>query len=230
MPLLRDRGLAQHAECFTVAAQRRIFTYFTICATSLEFITDGPSLASASGVVLVGLLTSERENPAFSSLPASAAGRRQWLPRGGLLVTLGYSGGAVPDLHRCSLFVGHPSVGTRPPTHVEPSSLPGPSEKATPTRAVWADFATTAAVRGYSPFDTPGVFDPCGRLIGGGLCGGWPRRCVPATCGLRSGHCVGTRLRAATDYWLRASRSTVDRSGCFQDEGQGNGDKGIRGN
>ena len=56
--------------CFTVAAQRRIFTCFTIRAKWLEYITNGPSLAGASGAVLVGLLTCERENPAFSSSPA----------------------------------------------------------------------------------------------------------------------------------------------------------------
>ena len=89
----------------------------------------------------------------------------------GSLVTPAYSGGAVPDLHRCSLFVERPSVGARPPTHVERFSLAGPSEKATPTRAVWADFATTATVRGYSPFDRPRGFDPCGRVIGGDCAG-----------------------------------------------------------
>ena len=87
----------------------------------------------------------------------------------GSLVTPAYSGGAVPDLHRCSLFVGCPSVGARPPTHVERFSVAVPSEKATPRRAVRADFATTAAARGYGAFDAPGGSDPCGRVIGGEL-------------------------------------------------------------
>ena len=70
VPHVANRGLAQHARCFTVAAQRRVFTCFTIRAKSLEYVTDGPSLAGASGAVLVGLLTCEREDPAFSSSPA----------------------------------------------------------------------------------------------------------------------------------------------------------------
>lgn len=67
--------------------------------------------------VLVGLLTSASEVPAFSSPPGSAVSEslatmavgKEWdLPMHG------HSGGAVPDLHRCSLFVEHPG---RMPNH-----------------------------------------------------------------------------------------------------------------
>jgi len=68
----------------------------------------------------VGLLTSELEKTAFSS-PGGIngwAGTRQWLKRLFLSVTFGYSGGAVPEFHRSSLFVDLLQVErNRPPMH-----------------------------------------------------------------------------------------------------------------
>lgn len=60
---------------------------------------------------LVGLLTSASEVPAFSSRESS---QQRLIPydngrqKGGTSHMHGHSGGAVPDLHRCSLFVGYP--------------------------------------------------------------------------------------------------------------------------
>ena len=62
---------------------------------------------------LVGLLTPEQRNwLAFSSSRCEtryAVFTRQWL-ESAVLKKLGYSGGAVPELHRSSLFVGLPKV------------------------------------------------------------------------------------------------------------------------
>lgn len=59
---------------------------------------------------LVGLLTSASEVPAFSSRQAQTnnAHHDNGHKEGGTSHIHGYSGGAVPDLHRSSLFVGYP--------------------------------------------------------------------------------------------------------------------------
>ena len=73
---------------------------------------------------LVGLLTPELENPGPSrrgTLPArnfSGDDATMAIVRRGFSQTLGYSGGAVPELHRSSLFRRPPKAcGDRPPTH-----------------------------------------------------------------------------------------------------------------
>jgi len=65
---------------------------------------------------LVGLLTSASEVPAFSSRQAQTnnAHHDNGHKEGGTSHIHGYSGGAVPDLHRSSLFVERPG---RTPDH-----------------------------------------------------------------------------------------------------------------
>lgn len=80
--------------------------------------------------MLVGLLTSELEQrPAFSSLRAWKAASdngKEWTR----LMALGYSGGAVPELHRSSLFAGRQAC--RPATNTLLKTISDPMGGAKP--------------------------------------------------------------------------------------------------
>lgn len=72
-------------------------------------------------LALVGLLTSEPGGrPAFSLGRGGQA--QQWPRRMGAPLPLGHSGGAIPDLHRSSLFVGRVRACGQPPTPDSTSS------------------------------------------------------------------------------------------------------------
>jgi hypothetical protein len=80
--------------------------------TNRQFRGRCPSLR-ATGNALVGLLAPEFEfGPAFSPQGIAAMAPKESAE----LFTLGYSGGAAPELHRRSLFVG-PSHKKRPTTN-----------------------------------------------------------------------------------------------------------------
>ena len=67
-----------------------------------------------AGNALVGLLAPEfRPTRPSHHAQRTAMAKQKWVA----LITLGYSGGAAPDLHRCSLFVGRFNGNNRPPTH-----------------------------------------------------------------------------------------------------------------
>jgi hypothetical protein len=77
--------------------------------------------AHTARFALVGLLTSEPHvatafSPMHSNCVLQIRLPRQWLTRKRRAFPLGYSGGAVPGLHRSSLFVGRNS-NVRPTTN-----------------------------------------------------------------------------------------------------------------
>ncbi len=106
---------------------------------------------------LVGLLTSELGKVGLLVAHGAAHGRprRQWLESASL-VALGYSGGAVPESHRSSLFVGHFSRNARPPTQlgVNVAIAGGDVKQARPKSSCLANARMTSA-RSKSPQETP---------------------------------------------------------------------------
>src|SRR6476646_4632971 len=84
-----------------------------------ELFWPQPTLAAvAANPALVGLLTSEpcKRHGLLAAATRSLESPRQWLLEGACALPLGYSGGAVPALHRSSLFVGRKNK-VRPTTN-----------------------------------------------------------------------------------------------------------------
>ena len=85
---------------------------------SLSRQLRGPSPTQGAAGFRAGRSSGSRVRtfcPAFSPRPCGAAMAKL---EGAVLGSLGYSGGAAPDSHRSSLFVGPSHGNARPPTHV----------------------------------------------------------------------------------------------------------------
>jgi hypothetical protein len=144
--------------------------------TNRQFRGLSPS-PRAAGNALVGLLAPEfgLTRPSHRGLP------RQWphrigSPGPGFMqsrISLGYSGGAAPDFHRCSLFVGSSDGKNRPPTHVvtgvesirmtrvvkRPAGGPvglQPPRSGISLGPIWSLFAPPACSQGRQLCDGPG--------------------------------------------------------------------------